>query len=136
MTSNLSTLRSLVAIGALAVAASTLPLAHADADSARKAASVKPMAGLMLDAGTKHAVGYFLAADGGCSVTLLVADAATPEQPVVPSTPARFNAHIDAGRTARIDTVDGPSIEFKCAEGAAAMEARVVERLAYVPPAK
>ena len=126
---------SLSLIGAVLAGLTAVTAAHAE-PAARNVATVKPLTGLMLDAGTKHAVGYFEVADGGCNLTLLVADAATDDVPMVASRPARFSTLIGNGRTARIDTVDGPSLEFACATNAASLDARVVQRLAYVPLAK
>ncbi|MDX2309455.1 MAG: hypothetical protein NW216_14540 [Hyphomicrobium sp.] len=120
-----------VSLGAFGLAVTT-----AVADPNRTVASVKPLAGLTLDAGSKHAVGYFEAADGGCNLTLLVADAVNDVNPVVHSAPARIATAISAGRTVRVDTVDGPSIELACAADASSLEARVVQRLAYAPAAK
>jgi hypothetical protein len=48
----------------------------------------------------------------------------------------RFNTFVSAGRTARIDTADGPSVEFFCSTGASWLTTRVIDRVAYSAPAR
>jgi hypothetical protein len=63
--------------------------------------------------GTKQAVSYFQNIDGRCKLTVMVADAYNGAE--VPNTSTvRFEAAIDSGRTARMDTAEGKSLEFAC----------------------
>ena len=125
-----SSAKILLAAAALAGAIGLNPAAQAGEFSS--ATVVKPKAGLSFPVGSKQAVGYFLAERGGCDLTLLVgvAGEAASESPVS-ATAARFSTLIAAGRTARIDTADGPSVEFFCSTGASFLTTRVIDRLAY-----
>lgn len=98
---------------------------------------VRPLAGLSFPVGSKHAVGYFVAERGGCDLTLLVGESGDQiaENPRG-TAPARFNTLIGAGRTARIDTAEGRSVEFFCSTGSAWLTTRVIDRVAYSVPAR
>lgn len=117
-----------VAFAALAVSHGAAPAGAANRSSLR----VEPAKGISLDVGSKHAVAYFLAANGGCNLTLMLSDVFTEDDQSIPSA-ARVNVAIGAGTTARIDTVDGPSLAFQCTPGAAAMSVETVDRVAYEP---
>lgn len=130
--------KSLLAATALALAAAaglhTIPSHGGEFSSADV---VRPKAGLSFAVGSKHAVGYFVAEQGGCNLTLLVADSGdqVADSPRGDA-PARFNTLIGAGRTARIDTADGPSVEFFCSTGASWLTSRIMDRVAYSAPAR
>ena len=97
---------------------------------------VKPKAGLSFPLGSKQAVGYFLAERGGCDLTLLVGEAGEAAADAEKGGSAsRFTTLVAAGRTARMDTADGPSVEFFCSTGASFLTTRVIDRLAYSSPA-
>lgn len=133
-----SPLKSAALAGVLAVAvAAGQNVAPAAAGAFSSADVVRPLAGLSFVIGSKHAVGYFTAESGGCDLTLLIADstADASERPRG-AVPARFKTLIAAGRTARIDTGDGPSLEFFCSTGAAWLTTRLMERVAYTGPAR
>jgi hypothetical protein len=86
--------------------------------------------------GSKEAVGYFLAERGGCDLTLLIGDAGeAASEAAKGGTASRFSTLVAAGRTARIDTADGPSVEFFCSTGASFLTTRVYERVAYTTSA-
>ncbi len=128
--------KSRIAAAAVLAGAAGLSPSHAGEFSA--ATIVKPHAGLSFVVGSKQAVGYFIAERGGCDLTLLVGDTgeAAAERPKG-FVPARFTTLIAAGRTARMDTGDGPSMEFFCSTGATFLTTRVMDRLAYhAAPAK
>ena len=132
-----TTFRSLIpaVLGVAALAGATA--ATSSAAEFSSAQVVRPLAGISFDVGSKHAVGYYQAQDGTCNLTLLVGDAAGDTSGKDAGTvPARFSSVIPAGRSARIDTGEGPSVEFVCAKGAETLLTRVVERLAYSAPAK
>ena len=115
---------------AAASAAVTTALAEPAGSYPRTRATVKPLVGVSLDAGPKHVVGYFVAQNGACGVTFLIADSRL-EDPDAVSTAARVNMVVPAGRSARINSMDGPSVELICAADAGKLSARVIERVAY-----
>lgn len=120
-------------LAAAAVAlVSAAGLSGANAGQYSSASVVKPMAGLSFPVGSKHAVGYFVSQRAGCDLTLLVGEAGESvsdrEQGFVPT---RFSTLVAAGRTARIDTAEGPSVEFFCSTGASFLTTRVMDRVAY-----
>jgi hypothetical protein len=95
--------------------------------------TMKPMAGMSFNLGTKHAASYFLADNGTCKLTLTVADAFDGNE--VPSgTSTRFEVGIDSGKSARFDAIGGNALEFKCHVGAQAMSVETREQLAAYPP--
>jgi hypothetical protein len=134
----LSSLKSLTIAAALAViggAGIGIATGHAGAFSA--ATVVRPLAGLSFPVGSKHAVGYFLTERGGCDLTLLVGESGDHVAELPRGTAAtRFNTFVSAGRTARIETADGPSVEFFCSTGANWLTTRVIDRIAYTAPAR
>lgn len=120
----------LIAAVALAVAGLNATSSHAGEYSS--ATVVRPKAGLSFPVGSKQAVGYFLAQRGGCDLTLLVGEGGeSASEAGKAASAARFSTLVAAGRTARMDTADGPSIEFFCSTGASFLTTRVIDRLAY-----
>ncbi len=134
----LSTLKSLTLAGVLAVTgAAGIGIAYGHAGAFSAATVVRPLAGLSFPVGSKHAVGYFLTERGGCDLTLLVGESGEQVSEIAKGTAAtRFNTFVSAGRTARIDTADGPSVEFFCSTGASWLTTRVIDRVAYSAPAR
>lgn len=96
-------------------------------------ASVTPARGLTLDVGSKHTVSYFIPEGGVCNLTLMIADKAN-EDGEGSSVGARINTGIEAGKTARIETAEGKSLEFACAAGARSMQVRTLDVVAYSAP--
>jgi hypothetical protein len=136
MSTSLSS-KSLVAAAALLIAgAAGLGASVTHAGEFSSATVVKPKAGLSFPVGSKQAVGYFLAERGGCDLTLLIGDAGeAASEAAKGGTASRFSTLVAAGRTARIDTADGPSVEFFCSTGASFLTTRVYERVAYTTSA-
>lgn len=128
---------SLFAVAAVVIAAASgLGASAGHAGEFSSATVVKPKAGLSFPVGSKQAVGYFLAERGGCDLTLLVGEAGEAASVAQKGgNAARFSTLVAAGRTARIDTADGPSVEFFCSTGASFLTTRVIERVAYAAPA-
>jgi hypothetical protein len=123
---------SLAVMGAAGFGVAT---GHAGAFSAANV--VRPLAGLSFPVGSKHAVGYFLSERGGCDLTLLVGESGDQVSEMPRGSAAtRFNTFVSAGRTARIDTADGPSVEFFCSTGSNWLTTRVIDRVAYSAPAR
>lgn len=96
---------------------------------------VPQYAGLSLNAGGKHVVGYYVAVDGGCNVTIAIADQFRDDVDA-PAAGSRLHTLVVAGQVARVETSAGPSLEFVCAPGAKTMSGRVLERTASLPAAK
>ncbi len=132
----MTTLKSLILAATLTLAAAAgLNVGSASAGVTAGQASVRPLAGLSMKAGLKRVIGYYAANDGACDLTLFVSDTVIDGGPVY-TDPARFVTKIAGGQTARVDTANGPSVELKCAIGAASMDARVMERVANTAVAK
>lgn len=96
-----------------------------------KADSFKPRQGVSLHMGTKHAVGYFVAENDVCHLTLVVGDEIRDDDVLPKTGSARFRAAVGSGKTARIDTGNGSELEFQCAPGATAMTVSTLKQVAY-----
>jgi hypothetical protein len=100
----------------------------------------KPLQGVSLHLGSKHAIGYYLKGDDVCQLTLVVGEEPVGEEPVgeeIPAvTPARFSAAIKAGRSAQFDTGSGTVLDFNCAPGAIAMTVESLRQVVYTAPKK
>lgn len=92
-----------------------------------------PGKGLVLDVGSKHTVSYFQAEDGKCNLTLMVGEKATDDGDMG-SVGARIRVAIDGGKNARIETAEGRSLVFACAQGASAMSVKALDVVAYSAP--
>jgi len=115
--------------------AAVLVLSTAVGSVSAQAESFKPLQGVSLHMGAKHAVGYYVADSGVCQLTLVVGDEI--KEDALPATgSARFRAAVGAGKTARIDTGNGTELEFRCAPGATAMTVETLKQVAYTAPRK
>ena len=94
------------------------------------ALTMKPRMAASLDAGSKHVVSYFLAADGVCKLTVMIADAVGDDSG---APAAQLQLSVDPGRAARFATGDGNSLQFACGSGATAMTATRIESVAAAP---
>ena len=120
---------------AAVLALSTLAGA-ANAASEEGTVQFKPLHGVSMHLGAKHAVGYFVTDHGVCQLTLVVGDEIR-EDDVLPATvSARFRAAVDAGRTARFDTGSGTELQFTCGPEATAMSVVPLKQVAYTAPKK
>jgi hypothetical protein len=104
--------------------------------------TLKPMSGvgvsgqqflLNLRVGTKQAISYFQNMNGRCNLTIMVADA-YDGQDVPNSSTVRFEVAIDSGRTARMDTAEGKSLEFACQPQAREMNVKPGNLVTLAPP--
>lgn len=108
-------------------------LAGAGNAAAEEFIQFKPLQGVSLHLGPKHAVGYYVADHGVCHLTLVVGDEIR-EDDVLPATAsARFRAAVDSGKTARFDTGTGTELQFTCGPAAAAMSVMPLKQVAYTP---
>lgn len=129
MISMKSTAASL-AFSALAIVNGAIP---ARADGAKEL-RVTPMKVIDLDVGAKRAIGYYLADNGGCNLTVLLSDVNYLDG-TTPSA-SRVNVNVAAGTSAKVDTVDGTTMQFTCDRGASSMSVNTFERFAYSPVMK
>lgn len=128
-----STFKSGLATAAILAGVAAFDTGSGHAGEFSSASIVRPMAGLSFVIGSKQAVGYYLPQRGGCDLMLIIGEAS--ETATQSDTPARFSTFVAAGRTARMDTADGPSVEFFCSTGTSFLTTRLIERVAYQSPA-
>ncbi len=98
--------------------------------------TMKPLMAASLDAGAKHVVSYFLASDGQCKLTLMIAERSRDEKDESAAQGLRLQVMVAAGKTARLDAGEGKALEFACEEDARAMTATAVDRVALKHAAK
>jgi hypothetical protein len=89
-----------------------------------------PGRGISLDIGGKHAVGYYIAKNNACHLTVVMADSASWETGL-DSPGTRFMIPVSAGKRISVDASAGRSAEFFCGPAAARMTARVFDRVPY-----
>jgi hypothetical protein len=121
-----STAASFVFAG-LAVAHGAQPVRADGAKDLR----VAPLKAINLDAGTKRAIGYYLADNGNCNLTVLLSDINYLDG-TTPSA-SRVNVSVAAGTSAKVDTIDGTTMQFSCAAGARDMTVTTFARYAASP---
>ena len=91
--------------------------------------TLKPLTGIGLGLGSKRIVGYFVSDSQVCNLTLMMGD--SMESDAVPtSTPARIVHAIAPNKVARVDTMEGKSLEFRCNADATAMTVRMLRNVA------
>lgn len=93
---------------------------------------VTPLKAINLDVGAKRAIGYYLAENGDCNLTVLLSDVFYEGEGTTPSA-SRFNVNVSGGTSAKVDTIDGTTMAFSCAASASDMTVRVFERIAQSP---
>ena len=90
------------------------------AGEANKTQTFKPLQGLSINAGQKHAIGYFLSDANTCKLVLTLADASNQGDPQG-FTVARYEAAVPAGQNTRYASEEGRTFEFGCQAHAEAM---------------
>ncbi len=118
-----------LAFAGLAVTHGAAPVRADDTSALR----VKPLAVVSLTLGTKRAIGYYLADNGACNMTLLLSEIDYDEKLAVANS-ARITSVIGAGTSSRIDTEYGRSLVMSCETGASAMTVQTIDRVAYAKP--
>lgn len=102
-------------------------IAHADDATGLK--TLYPTHGISIDVGSKRVIGYYLASNDTCNLTVLMSDKQSGDD--VPATSAaRLKQSIAATGKARIDTAEGESLELTCQPGATAMTVRLLTQVA------
>src|SRR5262249_17783100 len=77
-----------------------------------KVATLQPTRGMSFDVGSKRAISYFLAKDGNCRLTVLLADTTDGDGGLGTAPATRVQLRIGPGETARVDTAEGKALEF------------------------
>lgn len=118
-----------------------LAMAHLGAVQAGDATPVwrtmKPLHAISFDVGRKHVLSYFLRKEGLCELTMMVTDRpdeASDGDEIPTLAAARFKAAIDGGKTARLDTPEGKSLEYACTTDAHAMSVMQMNQVAVASP--
>ena len=119
------------AFAVLSLAHGALPVRAAESNSL----SVTPAKGISLVLGGKRAIGYYIADNGACNLTLMLQEISFVDEDLKPNA-ARVNMTVGAGTSSSLDTADGPSLAFKCQPSAASMKIQVIDRVAYAPAPK
>ncbi len=122
-----------VAFAGLALVKGAVPVS-ADSSTVRLKVFA-PLKGVIVDVGSKRAIGYYTANSGSCDLTLMIADAYRDDGSAA-TQPVRVKTTVGSGTSTRVETQDGPSLQFACAPGASTMTVQPVDRLAYAAPAK
>lgn len=104
----------------------------AQAGDATMPVNVKPMQAFNLELGAKRAIGYFLADDRSCDLTVMLSDISYQEDGIIP-TASRVGVAVAAGTSAKVDMVDGQTVAFHCSNMADRMSVSVFQRLALSP---
>jgi hypothetical protein len=120
-------------VAAMLAGFTALGVQSATADDTAK--TFKPLHGISLHVGSKHAVGYYQAEGGVCELTLVVGEEPKAEEVLV-VTPTRFRASVKAGQHVRFDTGEGKELAFYCGPAAAAMSVETMQQTAYTPAAR
>jgi hypothetical protein len=76
-----------------------------------------PIQGIIYDFGSKSLSGYFVEQDAACVVTLMIAEKANPEEPLLLS-PARVRLVLYPGQIAGLDSEEGRSLNVTCGANA------------------
>lgn len=90
---------------------------------------LEPATGKSFQVGTEKTVGYFLAKDGHCELTLMVAPVGDIDEVKGAGTRVRFT--VAPGRTGVLDSAEGPALQFSCAADAKTMTVEPFQRVAY-----
>ena len=120
-----------LALAAVVVAGASVAAGAAELNAH---AVLKPVQGLTFDIGSKHAVTYYKPAAGICDLTLVMADRPNDDGTVA-TVASRLSVSVQPGKTARIDTAEGKSLEFGCAVGGTEMTVNTVKQVAWTPKA-
>lgn len=92
---------------------------------------LKPATGKSFEVGAEKTVGYFLAKDGQCELTLMVAPVGDVDEVKGAGTRVRFA--VAPGQTGVFDSPEGKALQFSCARNAKTMTVEPFQRVAYAP---
>jgi len=117
---------------AAAATAAVLTAAALAAPATAGDLTMKPKHGVSYDVGAKRAVAYYLARGGICNLTVLMA--ADGDVAEVRGAATRITVPVIPAKAARFDTVEGKTMEFRCAPSAASMSVKILDQVAYAKP--
>lgn len=120
-------------VAALATAMAVTAITAASAGEA-EGQWMAPRHGVSFDVGSKRAVSYFLSEAGLCRLTVVMGE--SNAQSEVKGASTRLTLPVVADKTARIDTAEGVTLEFRCAPSTKAMSVKVLDQVAVVSPSK
>lgn len=83
-------------------------------------ARYRPIQSIHYDIGSKSMSGYFVKQSSSCLVTLMIIEKGDPENPL-PLSAARVRLVLLPGQVAGLDSEEGRSLNFTCAEDAATL---------------
>lgn len=89
---------------------------------------IKPLAATSVDAGPKHVLGYFVASEGACRLTLIVVDSRSYEDATPETATTRLVAPISQGKAALVDMAASRSLRFACAPDGSSMTVTTIDR--------
>ncbi len=115
----------LAAITAIAMGAAALPVSSKDAGKV----VLSPASGKSFQVGSEKAVGYFMAKDGQCELTLMVAPVGDFDS--VKGAGSRVRFAVAPGRTGVFESSEGGALQFTCEIGAKSMTVQPFQRVAY-----
>ncbi|MCB1519965.1 MAG: hypothetical protein KDJ37_05240 [Hyphomicrobiaceae bacterium] len=118
---------SVAALASVLVAASAASAAGTVSDPVQL--KLTPRHGVSFDVGSKRAIAYYLGKGGLCDLTVLMSDASLHDE--IKGAATRVTIPVIPTRSARIDTAEGKTLEFKCQPSASAMSVTVLEQVAF-----
>jgi hypothetical protein len=121
--------KTAVAFCAAAVIGVALAAIPSRAEDVTLGKTIKPLTGISFGVGSKRVVGYFVSDAQVCDLTLMMGDSIQGDE-VPMSTPTRIRQTIAPNNTARVDTMEGESLEFSCKAGATAMTVQMLKNVA------
>jgi hypothetical protein len=102
----------------LGLAYGALVPAHAEPLSASKRAEYVPVQAIDYDIGSKSILGYFVQANGACSLILMITEKIDLDTSA-PLSAARVRLVLQPGAVAGLDSIEGHSLNFTCGRAAA-----------------
>ncbi|MBU1212131.1 MAG: hypothetical protein KJ587_12755 [Alphaproteobacteria bacterium] len=119
-------MRAFIIAATVAAAVGVSAIANAG-DTARVV--LEPAAGQSFEVGAGKAVGYFLAKEGQCELTLMVAPVGDIDD--VKGAGARVRFDVAPGHTGVFESPEGGALQFTCEAGAKAMSVQPFQRVAF-----
>ncbi len=112
------------AVAAVAMGAAAIPV-----KAAEKSVVLAPATGQSFEVGSGKTVGYFLANDGRCELTLMVAPKGDLDE--IKGAGQRVRFSVAPGQAGVFESPEGGALQFTCATGAKSMTVAPFQRVAY-----
>lgn len=91
-----------------------------------------PAEGRSFEVGAGKAVGYFMAKNGTCELTLMLAPKGDVDE--VKGAGARVRFNVEPGQTGAFESPEGGALQFTCGVSAKSMTVQPFQRVAYALP--